>query len=136
LTVNEPNLSHKNPPKNDWHFLGELELIVGTDSIENIYAQMKIILKPLNLHPDFQNKVLISAQDVVMRSQPSEVAINLAQIHIIVFVPTDYTASRGTWAFSMLKRSVFQLKVLLPLAVRLSSTCTWKDNQNSSDPVG
>ena len=83
----------------DWQILGELALPVGSNADDRITVWLAETLNPLNLHADFVNKVLKSAQDAMARAMQVEFVTEFAHIHLLVFAPADRASKGQTWGF-------------------------------------
>jgi len=95
--------SSNNFPGADWQILGELELPVGSSNADDaIKARLMEILNPLNLHADFLNKILKSAQDAAARVMQN--GMELEHIHLLVFAPKDRSSKRQTWGFFRIEK--------------------------------
>ena len=92
-----PQLNHS--PSADWQTLGELELPVDPNIVDAINVSLAEILTPLNLSTDFLNKILIAAQDSVVRAQQSDASKTFGQIHISIFAPKKQIQYAKTWGF-------------------------------------
>lgn len=97
--------------------LGELELPIGAKADETIIAWLTELLSPLNLHADFLNKVLKSAQNSAAHILLTESAAKFEHVHLIIFVPSDPISKEQTWGFFRIEK--------------IEST---KTDENSPDP--
>jgi hypothetical protein len=84
--------------------LGELELQVGVKADDTIGAWLTELLAPLNLHADFLNKVLNSAQDSAARILLTESAAKFEHVHLIIFVPSEPISKEHTWGFFRIEK--------------------------------
>lgn len=84
----------------DRQILGELELPVGLDVERVVHSWLMKTLGSLNLHPNFLNRVLKSAEDAVGRAMgPDGVAMDSGHIHLLVFGPREMELDGKTWGF-------------------------------------
>lgn len=101
----QPNdSSHTHSLGNNWHILGELELPVGASTDNALQSWLTELLDPLNLHADFLNQVLKSAQEVAVRVLNAETAMKFEHIHILVLVTSDHISKGGTWGFFRIEK--------------------------------
>lgn len=96
--------SMQNKDTTDWQILGQLELPVASQSDDAIRIWLKETLNPLNLHADFLNKILKSAQDSAARTMQIESGMGFEHIHLLVFVPSDRTSKGLTWGFFRIEK--------------------------------
>jgi hypothetical protein len=61
-------------------------------------------LHALNLHTDFLNKILNSAQTTTARVLRAAPEIPLEHIHLLVFAPSNRASKRQTWGFFSVER--------------------------------
>jgi hypothetical protein len=92
------------PPSPDWHTLGELELPVGVSTNEAVHIWLAEILAPLNLSPDFLERVLISAQESAGHALQPNAEGTLSHIHIAILVPRDHAPAGKSWGFFHIER--------------------------------
>ena len=105
LILNTKNTSHtQNHPASNWLLLGDLELSVEANSNDTLDARLKEILKPLDLHTDFLNRILNSAHQTVVRLLRPDAQTNLDHIHLLVFAPSNRTPKKQTWGFFSVER--------------------------------
>lgn len=97
--TSSPNLS-----KSGWRILGELELPIGAEADSVVSAWLTQILNPLNLHTDFLNKVLKSAQDAAARAMQVDNLMKFRHIHLLAFAPADVTSMGETWGFFRIEK--------------------------------
>ena len=84
----------------DRQILGELELPVGLDVERVVHLWLMKTLSPLDLHADFRDRILKSAQDSVVRAMgPDGVAVDSGHIHLLVFGPREIQLDGKTWGF-------------------------------------
>jgi len=102
--MNMTDSSHNNFPSNDWQILGELELSIGSSAAGLIHARLSRTLEPLDLHTDFLNKILVSAQDAAVRASQAETVMKFGHIHISIFVPHEHASKGKTWGFFHIER--------------------------------
>ena len=89
----------------DWQFLGELELTIGEEADGVISAWLTETLNPLNLHTDFLNKVLKSAQEAAERAMQSENRqLDFQHIHLLIFFPGTCASKEQTWGFFRIEK--------------------------------
>lgn len=82
-----------------WQFLGELELPVGSDAERIVHTWLTKSLDPLNMHVDFLNKVLMSAQEAVARAIRAEAVMKFGRIQITLFFPSERALKGQSWGF-------------------------------------
>jgi hypothetical protein len=88
----------------NWQILGDLELPVRFDADSGIDAWLTELLSPLNLHADFQNKVLTSALEAASRASQAEAARAFEHIHLHIFVPAKQRVEGQTWGFFRIEK--------------------------------
>lgn len=86
-------------PRTDWQILGELELTVGNASDHTMNKWLKVVLGLLELHADFVNKVLRSAQDSTAHILQVASESRYEHIHLLVFVKFGQNSKGQTWGF-------------------------------------
>jgi hypothetical protein len=103
--VKNIDLSPNNISGTGWRLLGELELPVLAQDDGAVSAWLTETLNPLNMHADFLNNVLKSAQDAAGRAIQSEKAqLNFEHIHLLVFLPATPASNRQTWGFFRIEK--------------------------------
>jgi hypothetical protein len=84
----------------DRQMIGEINLPVGLDVERVVHSWLRKTLSPLNLHADFRDRILKSAQDGVVRAMgPGGIAIDSGHIHLLVFGPPEIELDGKTWGF-------------------------------------
>jgi hypothetical protein len=105
LNLNAKDTSHaRNHPASNWQILGDLELAVEACSNDRLGARLKEILNPLDLHIDFQNRILNSAHQSIVRILQTDAQTKLEHIHLLVFAPSNRTPKKQTWGFFSVER--------------------------------
>lgn len=90
----------KNLSGTDWRVLGEIELRSDQDTDGAARAWITETLNPLNLHSNFLNKILKSAQEAVTRAMPYDSATQeFEHLHLLVFAPLENNSTGKTWGF-------------------------------------
>lgn len=85
--------------------LGESEVRVGAEADGTVNAWMVEILSPLNLHGDFLNKILKSAQEAVARAMHADAGgSDFEHLHLFVFAPAENTSNGKTWGFFRIEK--------------------------------
>ena len=102
--MNNPQTGHSNIPGASWQILGELELPVRLDTDSGINAWLTNLLNPLNLHADFQKKVLNSALEAASRVSKAETERACEHIHLHIFVPSKRQSGGQTWGFFRIEK--------------------------------
>lgn len=99
--------SSNNLPGTDWQLQDELELSVGSsmDDKIDINGWLMEILSPLELHIDFFNRVLSSAQDAIARAMHIVPMTEPRYIHLLIFVPADRPSNRQMWGFFRIEKA-------------------------------
>lgn len=97
-------MNHTNHPTHNfegtnWHILGELKLTIEAIAGNTTHAWLTDVLHPLNLHADFLNKILTSAQLATERTVQAASIIKSEHIHLIVFVPSGPILQKRNWGF-------------------------------------
>ena len=69
-----------------------------------LYSWLTAVIDPLNLSKDFLNRILKSAQDATARVWKAEAGMELEHIHLIIFVPPDYSSKGQTWGFFRIEK--------------------------------
>ena len=95
--MNTDNTTHN--PSAGWRILGELELPVGANVEDALYAWLTEILHPLNLEAELLRQIVESAQDAVARTIQTETTLKMEHVHITVFVPSKHEAWGHAWGF-------------------------------------
>ena len=88
-------------PGVNWQILGELALPVRSGTDARINAWLTALLIPLNLHAEFQNKVLISALEAASKA---EIAYSFKHIHLYIFSPANQISEGQTWGFFRIEK--------------------------------
>lgn len=88
----------------DWRILGELELPVGSETNGMLSMWLTEILSPLDMHVDFLNRILKSAQNAAVRAFQAETEIKSEHIHLLIFVPQDIASRDKTWGFFRIEK--------------------------------
>ena len=105
LNLNAKDTSHaRNHPASNWQILGDLELAVEACSNDRLGARLKEILNPLDLHIDFQNRILNSAHQTVVRLLRPDAETKLDHIYLVVFAPSTRTLKKLIWGFFSVER--------------------------------
>lgn len=87
-----------------WQMLGELMLPIGSDTNELISAKLAELLAPLELHENFLNRVLKSAQNYVGRALTPDVGVPFGEIHLFIFGPNERMSKGQTWGFFRIEK--------------------------------
>lgn len=82
-----------------WQLFGELELRVTPDADRTIGKWLRVIFSPLNLHADFLNRVLKSAQEATVHAMRLERMRKFRHIHLLVFAPAERASNSQAWGF-------------------------------------
>lgn len=88
----------------DWRTMGEFEMTIGDEADGLISAWMTEVLSPLDLHTDFLNKILKSAQEAAARSIQADTMMVFEHIHLLVFAPRENASKRKTWGFFRIEK--------------------------------
>jgi len=105
MTVKHNHLSQHEFVSAGWQILGELELPSGAEASGRSDAWLAEILTPLQLHADFLDKVLKSAQEAITRlSHPARVGVAFEHIRLLVFVPADSLSKGQNWGFFRIEK--------------------------------
>lgn len=91
-------------PGTDWRILGELEFPVGAETNGMISTWLTEVLSPLDMHVDFLNRILKSAQDAAIRAFQAEAEIKLERLHLLIFVPPEHAPRDNTWGFFRIEK--------------------------------
>jgi hypothetical protein len=102
--MNNPQTGHINIPGANWQILGDLELPVRFEADSGINAWLTDLLNPLNLHADFQNKVLTSALEAASRALQVETGRAFEHTHLLIFVPAKRELEGQTWGFFRIEK--------------------------------
>jgi hypothetical protein len=90
----------------DWQLIGEFELPTNPNAENIIHARLIEILGSLNLHADFLDKILKSAQDALQHVLSSNPMVpEFEQIHLLVFTQSLSTAGLRTWGFFRIEKA-------------------------------
>lgn len=85
--------------------LGESEVRVGAEADGTVNAWMVEILSPLNLHGDFLNKILKSAQEAVARAMHADAGgSDFEHLHLFVFASAENMSNGKTWGFFRIEK--------------------------------
>lgn len=95
---------NNNSSSSSWHTLGDLELTTGVDTDEAVHAWLVEILAPLNLSPDFQKRILRSAQESAGRTLQPDAEDAIPHIHISILVPRNHAPAGKPWGFFHIER--------------------------------
>ena len=98
-SVDNINPSQNEISGTDWQVLGKLELPIGSGADDAIASWLIETLNPLNLHTDFLNKVVKSAQEVAAHTMQSEAVIHFQHVHFLVVATVDQAPERQAWGF-------------------------------------
>ena len=79
--------------------MGEFELPAEAFADGVLQSRLKEILNPLELHEDFVNRILNSAQQTAARLLRDDTEIKLEHIRLLVFVPSRRKSQKQTWGF-------------------------------------
>jgi len=101
--MNTDNNTHNNP-STGWQILGELELPVGASVEDALYSWLAEILQPLHFQEELLNKIIVSAQDAVVRTVHAEIMDKFEYFHLIVFVPSEQEKKEQAWGFFRLEK--------------------------------
>lgn len=101
--MNTDNNTHNNP-STGWQILGELELPVGASVEDALYSWLTGILQPLKFQAELLNKIIVSAQDAVVRTVYAETLDTFEHIHLVVFVPSEREKKEQAWGFFRLEK--------------------------------
>ena len=77
---------------------------IGSDSNELISARLAELLAPLELHENFLNRVLKSAQNYVGRALTPDAGVPFGEIHLSIFVPNARMSKGQTWGFFRIEK--------------------------------
>lgn len=91
-------------PGADWQILGELELPASAGMEDALAAWFTEILHSLNLQTELLNKIIVSAQDAVVRAVQAENVFKFKHIHLTVFVPLEREKKGQAWGFFRLEK--------------------------------
>jgi hypothetical protein len=84
--------------------LGELILPVGSQPDALISLWLKELLAPLDLHENFLNRVLRSAQNYAGRALTPDAGVAFGHIHLSVFVPDEPVSRAQSWGFFRIEK--------------------------------
>lgn len=84
--------------------LGELILPVDSNPNELISAWLTEQLAPLDLHENFLNRILKSAQNYVGRALSPEAGVPFGHIHLSIFGPNGRISKGQTWGFFRIEK--------------------------------
>ena len=98
------NAPHPPASGSDWRRLGELELPPGDAVDPAIQAWIAPVLDPLNLSPDFLERVVKSAKESAMRYLQPEAGVTPGHIHLSIHTPRQHLIKGKTWGFFHIER--------------------------------
>ena len=105
LNLKTKDTSHtQNHPDSNWQILGDFEMSAQVNSKDTLELWLKEILKPLDLHTDFLNRILNSAHQTVVRLLRPDAETKLDHIHLVVFAPSNRTLKKLIWGFFSVER--------------------------------
>lgn len=87
-----------------WQLLGELILPLGLNTKDLLSAGLAELLAPLELHENFLNRVLKSAQNYVGRALTSDAGVPFGEIHLYIFGPNERMSKGQTWGFFRIEK--------------------------------
>ena len=93
-----------NDLRTGWQILGELKVPAGSDADGAIHAWLFDLLAPLDLHEDFMNKVLRSAQASTKHVLQPDIEITLGHIHLSILAPHERASTGKTWGFFRIEK--------------------------------
>ena len=94
------NLPETNSPGFHWQILGELKLPMDPETAAGALSTwLTELLAPLNLHADFLNKILESAQAATTHGFQAEGGLKFEHIHLIILVPQERELKGRNWGF-------------------------------------
>jgi hypothetical protein len=102
--MDNSNLSPNEISATGWQVLGKLELPIGSGAEDAIESWLVESLSLLNLHTDFLNKVLKSAQEAAARAMHGEALMRFRPLHLLVFAPSDHASHRHNWGFFRIEK--------------------------------
>lgn len=91
--------------RTDWRILGKLELPVGAEINGLINTWLTETLRPLDMHVDFVNRIMKSAQDAAVHAFQVEAVAEFEHIHLLIFVPAEYPSKDKTWGFFRIEKA-------------------------------
>jgi hypothetical protein len=87
-----------------WQFLGELILSIDSDTNDLLSVKLAELLAPLELHENFLNRVLKSAQNYVGRALTSDAGVPFREIHLYIFGSNERMSKGQTWGFFRIEK--------------------------------
>jgi hypothetical protein len=87
-----------------WQLLCELILPIDSDTNDLLSAKLAELLAPLELHENFLNRVLKSAQNYVGRALMSDAGVPFGEIHLYIFGPNERMSKGQTWGFFRIEK--------------------------------
>jgi len=85
---------------NKWQLLGELRLTRGLDIEATVYVWLLEVLKPLDVHIDFFNRLVQSVQDAVVNLlDAGSVSQKFDHVHLLMFARTRQMETPRSWGF-------------------------------------
>lgn len=103
--MKNPQTNYNDIPGANWQILGNLELPVHFDADPGINTWLTELLGPLNLHADFQIKVLNSALEAASRASQAETSGAFEHIHLHIFIPAKQRVEGQTWGFFRIEKT-------------------------------
>ena len=92
-------------PLKGWQLLGKLKLSKELDIEAAIYSWLLEILRSLNLHENFFNKLVLSIQNAAMKLlEPSLATQGFEHIHLLVFVRGKDRNAPYSWGFFRIEK--------------------------------
>lgn len=79
--------------------MGEFELQAGAFADGALQAHLKEILNPLELHENFVNRILDSAQQTAARLLQVNAEIKVEHIRLLVFIPLKHKSQKQIWGY-------------------------------------
>lgn len=95
---------HNRSSSLDWQVLGEIKRPVSADPNRAIHNWLLEILHPLDLPPDFLNKITTSAQDCILRAIQAETVNRFEHIRLVIFAPRENVSKRRCWGFFRIEK--------------------------------
>ena len=87
-----------------WQLLGELMLPIGSDTNDLIAVKLAELLAPLELHENFLNRVLKSAQNYTGRALTPDAGVPFGEIHLYIFGSNERMSKGQTWGFFRIEK--------------------------------
>ena len=79
-------------------------MLVGAFADDTLIVWLKETLNSLNLHEDFLNRILDSAQNTATRILQINAKVILEHIHLLVFAPPNRVSQQQAWGFFSVER--------------------------------